>query len=99
MTYYRPENLRPSSRIRRYPAATMPAGTIVLTLRGALPVEDIHLGDRVCTRSGASPVKRVHTYDQQHFTLEFDEHQTVYVLGDHCFPHYTVHDDSGQDSK
>lgn len=82
----RPDASRvPPSRMR-YPSATLPAGTIVLTLRGALSVETLHRGDRVVTRSGASEVKRVHSRDQDCFTLEFDDHEVVYVLGAHLMP-------------
>jgi hypothetical protein len=63
------------------PLAVLPWGTIVLTLRGALPVEDLRRGDRVVTELGGAPVKRVHSlYDEGCCGLEFHEPQTVYVL-------------------
>jgi hypothetical protein len=90
MTYLRRDIRRNATRVSRhsmhYPSTTLPAGTIVLTLRGALSVEDLHRGDRVVTKAGASEVKRVHTRDPDNFTLEFDNHETVYVLGDPALP-------------
>jgi hypothetical protein len=86
MTYARRDNMRVPPQRMRYPSTTLPAGTIVLTLRGALSVEDLHRGDRVVTRSGATEVKRVHTREQGCCTLEFDHHEVVYVLGQNYFP-------------
>lgn len=61
--------------------AVLPLGTIVLTLRGALPVENLRRGDRVVTQLGGAPLKRVHSlYDEGCCGLEFHEPQTVYVL-------------------
>ena len=82
----KPDASRVPPRRMRYPSATLPAGTIVLTLRGALSVETLHRGDRVVTRSGASEVKRVHSRDQDCFTLEFDDHEVVYVLSTNLMP-------------
>ena len=67
------------------PAARMPTGTIVLTLRGALPVEELRRGDRVCTCKGACPIKRVRTHGEDHYVLDFDrldfsDDQSVFVL-------------------
>ncbi len=36
------------------------AGTMVLTLAGALPVEHLTAGDRIITRDGARPLKAIH---------------------------------------
>ncbi|MFN4171104.1 MAG: Hint domain-containing protein [Pseudorhodobacter sp.] len=47
------------------PASTVPhlgalaAGTVVLTLSGAIPVEHLTAGDRIITRAGARPLRAV----------------------------------------
>ncbi|MGC9368163.1 MAG: Hint domain-containing protein [Paracoccaceae bacterium] len=61
-------------------SVTLSAGTVVLTLRGALPVEQLHRGDRVITRTGGTVLKRVHSRDHKCFWLEFDNPEVVYVL-------------------
>lgn len=68
------------------PSATLPGGAIVLTLRGALPVENLRRGDRVVTKSGGTPLKRMHFHDGDFFTLEFDRPEVVFVLDDHSWP-------------
>jgi len=68
------------------PAATLPEGAIVLTLRGALPVEHLQRGDRVVTKSGGTPLKRIHAHDRGYFTLEFNQPEVVYVLDDQYWP-------------
>ncbi len=43
----------------RVPAQAMAAGTMVLTLDGALPVQFLAIGDRVITRAGARTLRDV----------------------------------------
>ncbi|MGC9369863.1 MAG: Hint domain-containing protein [Paracoccaceae bacterium] len=71
----------------------LPVGTIILTLRGALPVEDLHRGDRVCTRAGAFPVRRVKTYGQDHIALHLEGDESAYVLDEKYCNQYRQTDD------
>jgi len=80
MTYAGSHNIRYIPPATTYPSATIPVGTIVLTLRGALPVEDLHRGDRLVTRSGAATVERVYAHSPENFTLEYGSRDAVYVL-------------------
>lgn len=85
MAFYGEENVGIAPQNLRRPTATMPAGTVVLTLRGALPVENLHRGDRLVTRAGATVLKRVHSPYPNFFALEFGDHEgldqeSVYVL-------------------
>jgi hypothetical protein len=76
--------------------AVLPLGTIVLTLRGALPVENLRRGDRVVTELGGAALKRVHSlYDEGCCRLEFHEPQTVYVLDSR----YSSGGKTGQDAE
>ena len=61
-------------------AAVMPTGTIILTLRGALPVQELHRGDRVCTRAGAVAVKRINACGTDQIAVHLDYDETAYVL-------------------
>ncbi|MGC9370592.1 MAG: hypothetical protein ACP5DX_13720 [Paracoccaceae bacterium] len=80
MTYAGPDKVSYIPSTAGYPSAIIPAGTVVLTLRGALPVEHLHPGDRLVTRSGASMIERVYAHSPGCFTLEHGSQDPVYVL-------------------
>lgn len=61
-------------------SATLPLDTIVLTLRGALPVQALTTGDRLVTRSGTTPLRKLHELGANLFALEFEKVEVVYVL-------------------
>lgn len=66
--------------------ATLPPGAVVLTLRGALPVEHLQRGDRVVTRSGATVLQRMHAHHCGCFSLEFERQEVIYVLDEQHWP-------------
>ncbi|WP_212523269.1 hypothetical protein [Actibacterium sp. MT2.3-13A] len=84
---YPPHTMPSAPKTAKCPSATLPVDAIVLTLRGALPVQDLRRGDRVITQSGGCPLRRVHVYDGRHYTLEFDSHEKVFVLDSQYWPH------------
>ncbi|WP_132601814.1 hypothetical protein [Rhodovulum adriaticum] len=62
----------------------MTAGTIVLTLDGALPVEYLAAGDRIVTRAGARVLRDIRSDeapDLPAFTLGFDAPEVIYADG------------------
>jgi hypothetical protein len=57
----------------------MLAGTTVLTLEGALPVDYLEPGDRVLTRSGARRIARVEVTVMRHARMVHIAHDTLGV--------------------
>ena len=84
---YPEETVPCGGREPKNPSVTLPVGAIVLTLRGAIPVQYVRRGDRVVTRSGGSPLKRLYTYGGTCYTLEFDKPEVVYVLDEEYWDH------------
>ena len=74
------ETVQHVSHNPKFTSVALASGTVVLTLRGALPVEQLHRGDRVITKSGGTVLKRVHSHDHRRFWLEFDNPEVVYVV-------------------
>lgn len=81
--------VRPLRRrtLRKAPPLTTPclaAGTIVLTMDGALPVETLAPGDRIITRAGARVLRLIRqdgSGDMQGFRLGFDGAEVIYANG------------------
>jgi len=61
---------------------SLPLGTIIYTLEGALPVEYLCIGDRILTRAGMRILRDV-TTSVDGFTLTFDTPATFYGDGEH----------------
>ena len=83
---YPQETTRCASCHTKCTGATLPPGAVVLTLRGALPVEHLQRGDRVVTRSGATALKRKHVHQCGCCSLAFERQEVVYVLDDQYWP-------------
>jgi len=83
---YPQETTRCASCHTKCTGATLPPGAVVLTLRGALPVEHLQRGDRVVTRSGATVLKRMHAHHCGCFSLELERQEVIYVLDEHDWP-------------
>lgn len=82
----------PHSYLRKTTKPGLPAGTIVLTLDGALPVEYLTAGDQIITRAGARLLRAVTPCKTDGFRLEFDQPEVIYADGqqlcsDTCQPH------------
>lgn len=58
----------------------LPAGTIIFTMEGALPVEFLTPGDRIITRAGMRVLRGIGR-GIDNFTLEFDAPEIVYADG------------------
>ena len=61
-------------------ATTLPIGTMIYTLDGALPVEYLSPGDRIVTRAGAKKLRGVLT-SRSGFQLSFDRPEVFYADG------------------
>ncbi len=61
-------------------ATTLPIGTIIYTLDGALPVEYLSPGDRIVTRAGARKLRNVQS-NRSGFQLKFDRPEVFYADG------------------
>ncbi len=61
--------------------AGLTAGTVVLTMDGAMPVEFLCSGDRIITRAGMRVLRRIDTPAPRAFRLEFDHPQVIYADG------------------
>lgn len=77
-----PLALRPAGG--RCDAPALAAGTIVLTLEGALPVEYLGTGDRIITRAGARVLRHIESDGRPGapgFRLGFDAPEVIYADG------------------
>lgn len=82
----------------KFTSVALTSGTVVLTLRGALPVEQLHRGDRVITKSGGTILKRVHSHDHKCYWLEFDNPEVVYVVDGQFLAQEATDDEDALDS-
>lgn len=74
------------------PKSGLPAGTIILTLDGALPVEYLAAGDHIITRAGARVLRDLRPCRGGDFRLEFDRPEVIYADGQQiCSDSYQQH--------